>query len=151
MPLPGIEFRTIARPRTCPVGKSNIKSIVEPSLGVCAACRNRPPKPITSAREVVVCAEDFQATHIPFGARMRGYFRNFATSDGTLCPRRPPYHDFIRRGAGRRRFAQTLSSISYAKEYRSLSTGLADRFEQVRPELVQSGQGVEQEGDKMTS
>src|SRR5271170_1108006 len=86
IPFPGFELRTMARPRTCPVGKSKIRSIVEPSLGVFAACKKSPPSPITSAREVVVCADDFHATHSPLGARMRGYFRNFSTSDATFSP-----------------------------------------------------------------
>src|ERR1700735_531989 len=63
---------------------------------------------------------------MPLGARMRGYFRNFATSDCTFSPSGLPCHDFIRCGAGRCHFERIFSSISYAKEYRKGSTGLAD-------------------------
>src|ERR1700735_2629632 len=139
IPFPGFESRTIARPRTCPVGKSKINSMLDPALGARAAGRKTPPSPITSAREVVCCADDFQATHSPFGARMRGYFLNFAVSVGTISPRRLPCHNFIPRNEGRWLFQRSSASISYAKEYRRASTGLADRAEQVRPALVQSG------------
>src|SRR6202161_95004 len=74
IPLPGWKLRTMARARTWPLGKSKIKSLLEPAAAGSAVCRKRPPSPITSAREVQVCLADFQPTHMPLGARTRGYF-----------------------------------------------------------------------------
>src|SRR6202162_4615882 len=74
IPLPGWKLRTIARARTWPLGKSKIKSMLEPAEAGVAVCRKRPPRPITSARDVQVCLADFQPTHMPLGARTRGYF-----------------------------------------------------------------------------
>src|SRR5580698_2762521 len=74
IPLLGCRLRTMARARTWPVGKSKISSMLEPSEGGFAVCRKRPPRPITSASEVQVCLADFHPTHMPLGARTRGYF-----------------------------------------------------------------------------
>src|SRR5580658_2372809 len=81
MPLLGCRLRTMARARTCPLGKSKISSILEPSEGGVAVCRKRPPRPITSASDVQVCLADFQPTHMPLGARTRGYFLGILGSD----------------------------------------------------------------------
>src|SRR6202050_985130 len=74
IPLPGWKLRTMARARTWPLGKSKLNTRVEPSEAGLAGCRKRPPIPITSARDVQVCLADFQPTHMPLGARTRGYF-----------------------------------------------------------------------------
>src|ERR1700678_4657746 len=72
--------------------------------------------PITSAREVVVCAADFQATHNPFGARRRGYLRNLAVSDGTFSPCRLPCDKSISCHPQRPYFHRAFASMVNAKK-----------------------------------
>src|SRR5580704_4233308 len=102
IPLPGCRLRTMARARTCPFGKSKIKSMLEPAEAGFAVCRKRPPSPITSAREVQVCLADFQPTHMPFGARTRGYLRGIFGSGDMLRAGGLPYAKFIRCESGKR-------------------------------------------------
>src|SRR6202451_4820252 len=96
MPLLGCRLRTMARARTCPVGKSKISSILEPSEGGFAVCKKSPPRPITSAMDVQVCLADFQPTHMPLGARTRGYLRGILGSGDMLRAGGLPYGKFIR-------------------------------------------------------
>src|SRR5271154_202045 len=127
MPLPGAGLRTIARPRTSPFGKSNINSIVEPSLGGFAACRYRPPRPIIPAHEVLVWPADFQPTNIPLGARTRGYFRWIAGSGAMLKAYRQPCINSIRCEPERRHFGRRSASMSNGRNAGIRASGDYDR------------------------
>src|SRR5271167_4682619 len=123
MPLPGVVFRTIARPRTSPVGKSKINSIVEPCLGGVAACRKRPPRPMIPAHEVLVWPVDFQPTNIPLGARMRGYFRWIAGSGAMLKAYSLPCVNSIRCEPERRHFGREFRPMSNGRNAGCLGGG----------------------------
>src|SRR5580693_6370061 len=112
IPLPGWKLRTMARARTWPLGKSKIKSMLEPAEAGFAVCRKRPPMPITSASEVQVCLADFQPTHMPLGARTRGYLRGILGSGDMLRACGLPYGKFIRCESGNDEFRRRCASMS---------------------------------------
>src|ERR1700719_1258262 len=116
IPLPGRRLRTMARARTCPLGKSKIKSRLEPAEAGCAGWRKRAPSAITSAREVQVCLADFQPTHMPLGARTRGYLRGILGSGDMLRAGGLPYGKFIRCESGNDEFRRRCASMSNLTE-----------------------------------